>query len=184
MFIQAERGSHSHGWVLGLRGEADLGAHDEGLWYCWCWCWGNWCDREHGLVLGLAAGSCAPPWHLHAHAPEPLSLSSFTANILDDSLQHEGEYDSQDESQDEAGALQLGFPVDIEETRIAGGLRLLDDIPEDGTLACPLDIQRAHERYRRVLWASSGHMCFVTHAFGYCFRENGCRLRRIGWLGR
>ena len=173
MLVQAERGSHSHGWVLGLWGEADLGAHDERLWCCWCWCWGDGCDRDHGLVLGLVAGSCIPPWHLHAHAPEPLSLSSFAANILDDSLQHEGEYDSQDESQDEAGALQLGFPVDIQETRIAGGLRLLDDIPEDGTLACPLDIQRAHERYRRVLGASSGHMCFVTHAFGIISEKMG-----------
>ena len=86
MFIQAERWSHSHGWVLGLRGKADLGAHDEGLWYCWCWCWGNWCDREHGLVLGLVARYLIPPGHLHADAPEPLSLLSSASDIFDQSL--------------------------------------------------------------------------------------------------
>ena len=88
-------------------------------------------------------------------------------------MHDEGEYDSQDESQDEAGALQLGFPIKIEETGIAGGLRLLDDITEDGTLACPLDIQRAHERYRFVLWASSSHVCFVAHAFGIVSEKMG-----------
>ena len=169
MFIQAERWRmHSHGLVLGWLGEADLGAHDDGLRYCWCWCWGNWCDRKHGLVLGLAVLCCCPPWHLwhlHAHASEPLSLSSFAANVLDDSLHYEGEYDSQDESQDEAGALQLGFPVHIEKPCIGGGLCLLDDITEDGALACPLDIQGAHERHRRVLLAPSCHVCLVAHVF-------------------
>ena len=169
MFVKAERRCHCHLLVLGLWGEADLGAHDELLWYCWC-CWGDWSDRDHGLVLGLVAGCCIPPGYLHAHAPEPLSLLSFAANILDESLHYEGEHDSQDDSQEQAGALQLSLPIDIQEACITGGVRLLYDVPEDGTLACPLDIQRAHERYRRVLWASSCHMCFITHAVECCFR--------------
>ena len=70
-------------------------------------------------MLELVVVRRIPPWHLHPHTPEPFSLSSFAADILDYSLHYEGQQDAKEEAKEQAGALDFCLPIQIQQAGVA-----------------------------------------------------------------
>ena len=69
-------------------------------------------------MLELVVVRRIPPWHLHADAPEPFSLSSSAADVSDQSLHYEGQQDAKEEAKEQAGALDLGLPIEVQQASI------------------------------------------------------------------